>query len=311
MKDEERQTRTRLMELFEEHGFHPRNNLGQNFLIDLNIVEYIVDSAHLTPDDVVLEIGAGTGGMTTFLAQQAAHVVSVEIDENMFGLATAVTQPYDNISLINTDALRNKNNLSPIVLDEIQRQLDVSPSRKLKVVSNLPYSVATPVVSNLIATDIPWSSMVITIQYELGLRMAARPARNHYGALSVWLQSQAFVKFLKKIPPSVFWPRPKVNSAIVRIMHDKERQNSIANRPFLQDFLRRLFHQRRKLMRSVLVGMYRKQLSKIEVDDILTQLKFKENTRAEEVQPRALVELSNALYAAIETKKIIETKTKD
>src|SRR5688572_19629034 len=109
MKDSERQTRTRLMELFEEHGFHPNTRLGQNFLIDLNIIEFVVDQAKLQPHDLILEIGAGTGGMTAFLAQAAGHVIAVEVDEKMYRLASTVTNPYDNVTLLNTDALKNKN----------------------------------------------------------------------------------------------------------------------------------------------------------------------------------------------------------
>lgn len=299
MKDAERQTRSRLMELFEEHGFHPNTRLGQNFLIDLNIIEFVVDQAKLQPHDLILEIGAGTGGMTAFLAQAAGHVIAVEVDEKMYQLASMVTAPYDNVTLLNTDALKNKNHFAPRVLEEIDKQLAREEIRGLKLISNLPYNIATPVVSNLVATDLPWDRMVVTIQLELGQRMAANPGRSHYGALSVWLQSQCRVKMLKRLPPSVFWPRPKVNSAIVQLMPDDYGRAKIADRPFFQDFLRRLFHQRRKFLRSVLVGMYRKQLSKAEMDEILAEMKFGETARAEEEPPERLVELSNRIHARI------------
>lgn len=301
MKDAERQTRTRLMELFEEHGFHPNTRLGQNFLIDLNIIEFVVDQAKLQPHDLVLEIGAGTGGMTAFLAQAAGHVVAVELDEKMYRLASTVTGSYDNVTLLNCDALKNKNHFAPQVLAEIDKQLAREEIRGLKLISNLPYSVATPVVSNLVATDLPWERMVVTIQLELGQRMAANPGKSHYGALSVWLQSQCRVKLLKRLPPSVFWPRPKVNSAIVQLLPDEFGKAKIADRPFFQDFLKRLFHQRRKFLRSVLVGMYRKQLEKADVDEILAEMNFSENARAEEEPPERLVELSNRIHAKIES----------
>jgi len=182
MKETDRQTRSYLMTLFEQQGVHPRTDLGQNFLIDLNLVEYIVEEAELTPSDVVLEIGAGTGGMTTQLAQQAAAVVSVEVDANMHRLARAAVEPFENVTLLRCDALKNKNNFHPVVLDAIQEQLDADPDRRLKLVANLPYSIATPVVSNLVATDLPWVRMVVTIQYELGLRMRAKPRTSHYGS---------------------------------------------------------------------------------------------------------------------------------
>ncbi len=297
MRDAERQTRTRLMDLFEEHGFHPNTRLGQNFLIDLNIIDYIVDQAKLEPHDLVLEIGAGTGGMTAFLAQAAGQVIAVEVDAHMHQLAAKVTESYDNVTVLNCDALKNKNHFAPEVLNLIEQKLAREEIRGLKLISNLPYSIATPVVSNLVATDLPWERMVVTIQLELGQRMVAKPSRNHYGSLSVWLQSQCRVKLLKRLPPTVFWPRPKVNSAVVQLMPDTYGRAAIADRPFFQDFLRRLFHLRRKFLSSVLVGMYRKQLEKVEVDRILAEMNFSETARAEEEPPARLVELANRLHA--------------
>lgn len=300
MNDVLRQTRSRLTELFARHGFNPRTDLGQNFLIDLNLVEYIVEEARLEPDDVVLEVGAGTGGMTAFLARRAGDVVSVEVDRNMFALASDVLSDVENVTLLNTDALRNKNNLSREVLDVVEEKLAAGPNRRLKLISNLPYNIATPVVSNLVATELPWSRMVVTIQLELAQRMAARPGRSKYGALSAWLQSQCMVKLLKRLPPTVFWPRPRVNSAIILLVPQPERRAKIADRPFFQDFVRRLFHQRRKLLRGMVAGMYRKQISKPDVDAILESMSLAKNTRAEEMEVQALVELSNRLHAAVE-----------
>lgn len=305
MKNADRQTRSHLMELFKEHGFNPRNHLGQNFLIDINIIEFIVREGQLTSYDVVLEVGTGTGGMTMFMIEEAAHVVSVEIDRNMHMLASSLMEDADNVSLLNTDALRNKNNLSKDVLGEVQKQLDAHPGSQLKLVANLPYSVATPVVSNLVATDLPWSRMIVTIQLELGERMAAAPGTSNYGALSVWLQAQCRVKVIKRLAPSVFWPRPKVHSAVVRLSPDEERKSKIINRPFFQDFVRRLFHHRRKLLRTVLVGMYSKQLKKPEVDALLSLFPFETETRAEDLDVDQHIQLANSFYAAIKTKEAV------
>lgn len=288
------------MRLFERHGFNPRSDLGQNFLIDLNIIEYVVEQGHIQPTDIVLEVGTGTGGMTTFMAQKARHVISVEYDRNMHTLASEATQKYDNITLLNCDALKNKNRLNPIVLEEIDQQLKANPGSHLKLVANLPYNVATPIISNLVASDLPWNRMVVTIQYELGLKMSCKPATSNYGALSVWLQSQCFVKLLKKVGPTVFWPRPKVDSAIVQLTPNPPLKQKIEDRVFFQDFLRRVFQHRRKLMRSTLVGMYSKQLSKTEVDALLEAHGYeREKTRAEELTVPEMIELANAFQEQI------------
>lgn len=292
MSEYERQTQTHLMKKFREHGFHPRNHLGQNFLIDINIVEYVVRNAELTKNDVVLEIGAGTGGMTTFMAQEAGHVISVEVDRNMYTLAKEATQPFDNVTLMLKDALKNKNNFAPEVIDQVKEQLAVSPDRHLKLVANLPYSVATPIISNLVATDLPWRRMVVTIQYELGLRMQAERGQSHYGSLSVWLQSQCDVSMIKQLGPTVFWPRPKVDSAIMLITPNPEKRAKIQDRAFFHEFVRKIFGFRRKFIRSVLVGMYRKQLTKPQVDEVLAEMRIPHNLRAEELDVPKLVEMA-------------------
>jgi 16S rRNA (adenine1518-N6/adenine1519-N6)-dimethyltransferase len=301
LKTADRQTRSYLMKLFEEHGFHPRTDLGQNFLIDLNLVLFVVQQAELTGEDVVLEIGAGTGSMTTMMAPRAGAVISVEVDRNMHMLASKMVEPFGNVTLLQTDALKNKNQLHPKVLQAIEKELAVDPDRRLKLIANLPYNIATPVVSNLVATNLPWSLMVVTIQYELGLRMQARPSTSQYGSLAVWLQAQCEVELLRKVPPTVFWPRPKVNSAIMKLVPDPQARAQIDNRPFFQDYVRRLFHQRRKMLRSLLVGMYRKQLGKGDVDAILSELEIEDTARAEQLPVPTHVMLANRLYRAIES----------
>lgn len=301
----ERQTRSYLMRLFEQHGIHPRWSLGQNFLIDLNIIEFIVREAELTSRDVVLEVGPGTGGMTTFMAREAAHVISVELDRNMYQLASAATTNYSNVTLLNRDALQNKNRLAAEVLEVVEHELAVHPDRQLKLVANLPYSVATPVISNLVATNLPWTRMVVTIQYELGLRMQATAGSDDYGALSAWLQAQCRVELLKKLGPTVFWPRPKVDSAVVRIMPDPAARGRIHDREFFHDYIRRVFNYRRKLLRGVLTSMYPDQLSKADVESALTGAGIRESARAEELDVTTHLELSRLLQTWISRKSSI------
>ena len=287
------------MSLFQHQGIHPRTDLGQNFLIDINLIDYVVDQAEVGPNDVVLEIGTGTGGLTTFLAQTAGDVVSVEVDHRVHALAKEATAAYSNATLLLTDALKSKNTFAPLVLETVVDRLNRVPGRTLKLVANLPYCIATPVISNLVASDLPWSLMVVTIQWELAERMKALPGTSEYGALSVWLQSQCDLKILKKLGPTVFWPRPAVDSAIVRLAPAPERRATLGDRAFFHDFVRRLFTQRRKSLRSVLVGMYRKQLEKPEVDAILEPLQIPEGARAEQLEIPVLVRLASAFQPAV------------
>ena len=159
MRDVQRQTRSWLMELFTQHGFNPRGDLGQNFLIDVNLIEFVVRHADLGPNDVALEVGSGTGGMTAFLAEAAGKVISIDVDKNMAILAAEAVKGCENVTLINQDILKNKNTLAPDICDLIREQVASLPNGQLKLVSNLPYSVATPGIANLIASDLPWERM--------------------------------------------------------------------------------------------------------------------------------------------------------
>ncbi|MCH2202770.1 MAG: 16S rRNA (adenine(1518)-N(6)/adenine(1519)-N(6))-dimethyltransferase RsmA [Fuerstiella sp.] len=299
MKDASRQTRQQLMSLFREHGFNPRSDLGQNFLIDINLIEFVVRAAEISRDDLILEVGTGTGGMTALLAQQAGQVVSVEVDPKMHALASHITRHCDNVTLINRDILRNKNTLSPEIVDLLRQETAKRPDGQLKLVANLPYSVATPVISNLVASDLQWSRIVATIQLELGEKMTAEPGSGSYGALSVWLQSQCSVRIIRRMGPQVFWPRPKVQSAIVSIRRHDGRAERIDDRPFFLDFIRRLFHHRRKLVRSVLCGMYSKQMSRKDVDTILAELDHDPESRAEQLDVNELLRLANRFFQVI------------
>ena len=299
MKDVQRQTRSYLMSLFRQHGINPRGDLGQNFLIDVNLIEFVVRHADLGPRDVALEVGTGTGGMTAFLAQDAGHVISVDIDRNMSTLAAESVQGFSNVTLVNQDILKNKNTLAPEITDLIRQKVASLPGGRLKLVSNLPYSVGTPVMSNLLASDLPWERMVCTIQWELAEKMAAEAATSKYAALSVWIQSQATVRILRRLGPNVFWPRPKVDSAIISIWRDPEAASRIQDRRFFQDFLRRMFSQRRKHLRSVLIGMYRRQLGKQAVDQLLSDIGQKPDDRAELMDVAALIQLANHVCTAV------------
>ncbi len=312
MKDVQRQTRSFLMSLFQQHGINPRGDLGQNFLIDVNLIEFAVRAAELGPRDVALEVGSGTGGMTAFLAEQAGRVITVDIDKNMSMLAAEAVQDRSNVTVINSDILKNKNTLDPHICDVIRHHVASIPNGRLKLVANLPYSVATPVISNLLASDLPWERMICTIQWELAEKMVTEHGTSKYGAMSAWIQSQATVRILRRMGPNVFWPRPKVDSAIISIWRDQEKADRIVDRKFFQDFLRRAFTLRRKFIRSVLVALYRSVLDKSEIDVLLNELGHTSEDRAENMDIATLIRLSNHLHATIQKKgEVIELEDAD
>ncbi len=287
------------MARFREMGIEPATRHGQNFLIDLNLQRMIVDSAELTDQDVVLEIGTGTGGMTALIAERAAHVVTVEIDGHLFELASELLLDLDNVTMLRQDALKNKNNFDAGVMDAIGERLAEHNGRRLKLVANLPYNIATPVLSNLLLCEHVPSMMVATIQKELGDRIVAKPWSKDYGALSAWMQCQASTEIVRLMPPNVFWPAPKVDSAIVRIRVDDDRRAAIPDLRFFHQFVKSLFLHRRKFLRANMVSALKRDLSKEQIDQILNEMEFKPDARTEQIDVPTLLKLTELVRAQV------------
>ena len=294
-----RQTLSFLMQRFREAGIRPHTKFGQNFLIDLNLLDVLVDAAELTADDVVLEIGTGTGSLTALVAPRVAAVVTVEVDPVMFQLAGEELHTLPNVTMLHLDALRNKNNFNPEVMQAVAKQLDAAPGRRFKLVANLPFNVATPIIGNLLNEDRPPELIAVTIQKELADRLVALPGTKDYSALSIWVQSQCHTEILRVLPPSVFWPRPKVFSAFIRIKPDAELRGKIPDRPFYHRFLRSLFTHRRKYLRAQLCNAVAGKLEKAAVDEILESLHLLPSLRAENLPPETMLALAESVRGKI------------
>jgi 16S rRNA (adenine1518-N6/adenine1519-N6)-dimethyltransferase len=276
-----RQTLSYLRNLFAERGIRPKNKLGQNFLIDLNLLDLVLRSAELTAEDLALEVGSGTGGLTVRLVEQAGAVVSVEVDPSFAALTDEEVQQRDRIALLRADVLKNKNELNPDVLRAIEELGRRCGTRRVKLVANLPYAVAVPVITNLLLSEVAVERMVVTVQWEIAERLMAVPGTKDYGALAVLVQSLADVELVRRLPPKVFWPRPLVDSAIVCIRPNAARRAHVGNPQRFRAFLRDLYVHRRKNLRGALVSRPGHDLSKSEVDTRLAELNIDGTIRAE------------------------------
>lgn len=295
-----RQTISFIKRRLDEAGIYPVSRYGQNFLTDLNLVRMIADSAELGPQDIALEIGTGTGSLTAMIAEKAGHVITVEIDKNLHQLAREELASFNNITFLQQDALRNKNNLSQELLDTIATAMSQIENAQLKLVANLPYNIATPIISNLLTyEDFVPTSMTATIQKELGDRIVARPATSDFGSLSLWIQAQCDAEIVRIMNPSVFWPRPKVHSAIVHIVTNPEKRARIKDLKNYQQFIRSVFIHRRKYLRSVLITVFKNQLTRQDVDEVLESMGLKGEYRAEQLAVAVMIELCERLYERV------------
>jgi 16S rRNA (adenine1518-N6/adenine1519-N6)-dimethyltransferase len=295
-----RQTQSFLIQRMQEAGVRPQLQHGQNFLVDLNLLDLIVRTADLGPQDVVLEVGTGMGSLTGRMAQLAAGVVTVEIDPRLFALASEELHGLANVTMLHQDALKNKNTIHPAVLEAVRHKLDAHPGSQLKLVANLPYSIATPILSNLLlVTPVP-VSMTATIQKELADRMVAAPGTKDYSALSIWMQALCAIEVVREMPPQVFWPRPKVNSAIIQILPNPAKRDQVGDVTFFHEFVRSLFFHRRKFLRGVMASALAEKLSKTEIDEILGQFELPPDARAEQLPVETLIQLAKAVKRALD-----------
>jgi 16S rRNA (adenine1518-N6/adenine1519-N6)-dimethyltransferase len=201
--------------------------------------------------------------------------------------------------MLQQDALKNKNQLHSAVLAAVHDKLAAVPGGQLKLVANLPYNVATPVLSNLLTVDPVPVSMTATIQKELADRIVAHPGTKDYSALSVWMQALCAIEIVREMPPQAFWPRPKVHSAIIHILPNPAKRALLGDLTFFHEFVRSLFFHRRKFLRGVLVSMLQDRLDKPAVDELLTSFGFAADVRAEQLDVRTLTTLAKAVQYRI------------
>lgn len=289
-----RQTLSYLRRLFENHGLEAKSKLGQNFLIDLNLLDLIVRTAELDASDAVLEVGTGTGSLTAKLAEHAGAVVTIEIDKTLQPVAKEVVGERANVRFLFGDALAKKSELNPEMLRAWDDFAQEKGCKRKKLVANLPYVIATPLISNLLIARDDIERMVVMVQWEIAERLRAVPNTKDYNALSVFVQSVADVETVRKVLPSNFHPRPKVDSAIVLIKPNAAKRAKVGDVPKFRAFLRDLYVHRRKNLRQALIGWPTGRKEKPAVDAKLAELSLDGTLRSETLDLEQHLRLSEA-----------------
>ena len=248
------QTVTEIRELLSAAGLSPLHRFGQNFLIDLNLMRKLVDAAAVGPSDVVLEVGPGTGSLTEIMLERGARVIAVEIDHGLQRILHSRLDAQPRFTLIEGDALAGKHALEPRITAELKRQVPGDGGSR-KLVANLPYQIATPLVMELLHHTPLLSCIACTIQKEVAERLRSGPGTSDYGPLSIITQTLAQVEWIAKLPPTVFWPSPTVESAMVRITPMERSSLPVADPQRFASFVQSGFAQRRKMLRRLIKEM--------------------------------------------------------
>jgi len=231
------------IEIIQKYDFVFQKKFGQNFLIDPHVLDKIVRAADIGKEDCVLEIGPGIGTMTQCLADQARHVVAVEIDRNLIPILEETLKDYDNVTVINDDILK---------VDVNGLAAEYNQSRPLKVVANLPYYITTPIIMGLFESGVPVDNITVMVQKEVADRMQAGPGTKDYGALSLAVQYYARPYVAANVPPNCFIPRPRVGSAVIRLTRHPEPPVRTRDPKLMFCLIRASFNQRRKTLQNSL-----------------------------------------------------------
>ncbi|HHX66939.1 MAG: 16S rRNA (adenine(1518)-N(6)/adenine(1519)-N(6))-dimethyltransferase RsmA [Miniphocaeibacter sp.] len=283
MKDNRLYQPSYLKEILNKFEFTFSKALGQNFLIDGNIIRKIVKESNISKDDTVLEIGPGFGTLTEELALNAKKVIAVEKDSRLMEVLEFTLRDFNNIKIINNDIL--KENIKNI-------KEEFSPDRKLKVVANLPYYITTPIIEYLIENKEYIDSITVMVQEEVARRIVATKDNKDYGSLSLYIDYNSDASIIAKAPKNIFMPSPKVDSAVVILKLKNKEFNVDEN--LLFELIHSGFTKRRKnILNSLTTGFA--NIEKERLKQVLEELNISSNLRAENLSLNDYINIANKI----------------
>jgi 16S rRNA (adenine1518-N6/adenine1519-N6)-dimethyltransferase len=286
------QSKNQLRQLLESAGVRPNKRFGQHFLIDLNLMRLLIDTADIQKDDVVLEVGCGTGSLTEAITEKAGFCVAVEIDEVLANIARTQLAGRTNVEIITDDVLENKFTINPVVIDALNRARALHKGRLL-LIGNLPYAAATPLMLNLISGPVVFDAMFVTVQKEVANRMTAAPGSKDYGILSILLTGTGNIKHIRTLKPTVFWPQPQVDSAMISYTPNAKKISQIKSVETLSAVAGGLLQHRRKMLKSC-CKLITDKLGKIENwPEIFEKCGIDSAKRPDQLAPMQFVAIAN------------------
>ena len=292
------QTKQQIQQLLASAGVFPNKRFGQHFLIDLNLMRLLIDSANIGSDDIVLEVGCGTGSLTEGLAEHAGYCLAVELDRNLAKIAKEQLAKKKNVEVIDTDILESKHTVSGTVIEAIEQARKKHPGRLL-LVANLPYNVACPVMLNLVIGPTVADNMYVTIQKQVAERMAAKPGSRDYGTLSIFLSATGDVKAERVLKPTVFWPQPQVVSVMVSFVRKPEKVSRIKSMELFGEVVSLFMGHRRKMLKAC-TKFARGELAEISNwPEVLEQCSIDPTQRPEQLSPEDYIAIANLCYGTL------------
>jgi 16S rRNA (adenine1518-N6/adenine1519-N6)-dimethyltransferase len=272
--------------LLKEYNIRPLKSLGQNFLIDDNINRFIVEKLELKKKKLVLEIGAGLGELVNFMKDESGLVLALEIDRGLSGFLQKRFKSEVNVRVLNQDILES--NLSALI--------DEYNFKQAVVVGNLPYYISSPIIFHLIKYRQVIDKAIIMLQKEVAQRIVAKPGGKDYGILSCLLEYYGKSKIIKVVKSNCFFPRPKVDSAIIELTFHKKPLIKVANEDLFRDIVKTTFSQRRKTISNTLTILKKQSLDKQYITTMLESIKINPASRPEQLSTAEFAKIANQLY---------------